>query len=98
MKACLLTKGSCLSAGYTSCCEEGPCRGRDFVTGGTASCTCDLICGELGTCCSDVVLTCPDSECVCVYVVYMLFVCVRQYVCVRDPLLRMYVKHTQKTV
>ena len=38
------------------------CRGKDIVNGGPASCTCDLQCGEIGTCCSDVVITCPDGE------------------------------------
>ena len=49
-------------AGYTSCCEEGLCRGKDIASRGPASCTCDLLCGEIGTCCSDVVITCPDGE------------------------------------
>ena len=32
------------------------------MNGTPASCTCDLQCGEIGTCCSDVVITCPDGE------------------------------------
>ena len=38
------------------------CRGKDIVNGTPASCTCDLQCGEIGTGCSDVVITCPDGE------------------------------------
>ena len=56
------SSGSCALAGYTDCCLGGLCHGIDSVSGTLASCTCDAVCGELGTCCEDIARTCPDGE------------------------------------
>ena len=37
----------------------GSCRGIELLTGEPSSCMCDALCAELGTCCDDIVATCP---------------------------------------
>ena len=45
-------KGTCESAGHTSCCNSSPCS----AAGG---CMCDFACYSYGTCCNDIALVCP---------------------------------------
>ena len=49
--------GSCVSKGYTGCCESGDCLGADTVQ---QSCYCDALCHRLGDCCDDIAdVSCP---------------------------------------
>ena len=41
--------GSCVSEGYTGCCESGDCRGGEL-----SRCFCDEICYTLEDCCDDI--------------------------------------------
>ena len=50
--------GSCVAAGYTSCCDSdvvGNCAGD------TGSCFCDPSCREFSDCCSDLDEICPQK-------------------------------------
>ena len=47
--------GSCVSGGYTGCCESGDCRGGDL-----SNCYCDELCHRIGDCCDDILtISCP---------------------------------------
>lgn len=46
--------GSCLQAGYTGCCTSGDCLGSPAV------CFCHLYCHRTGSCCDDILTTCPS--------------------------------------
>ena len=49
--------GSCVDAGYQNCCIAGYCAGSP------PTCSCDISCHLLGTCCSDIDTTCPAGSC-----------------------------------
>ena len=50
--------GSCATAGYTECCEDGVCLGSDPF-----DCFCDQFCSILDDCCYDIDMTCtPCNE------------------------------------
>lgn len=46
--------GSCLAAGFISCCTSGDCRGSP------PTCSCDVLCRDYSDCCSDAYLLCDD--------------------------------------
>ena len=47
--------GSCVSEGFTGCCESGDCRG-----GNLTNCYCDELCHRIGDCCDDILnISCP---------------------------------------
>lgn len=50
--------GSCVSRGFTGCCESGDCTGGGFQQ---PFCYCDEICHHLDDCCDDIdEISCPD--------------------------------------
>ena len=48
--------GSCVAAGYQSCCTSGLCLGY------LGDCSCDIDCYDHGTCCADINQTCSSGE------------------------------------
>ena len=67
---CICT-GSCVSRGFTGCCESGDCSGGGFQR---PFCYCDELCHHLGDCCDDIdEISCPDpgksTEQMCVVIV-----------------------------
>ena len=50
--------GSCVAAGFTECCTDSyGCNGQSV---GTQTCSCDFNCHEVGDCCDDIDITCPN--------------------------------------
>ena len=50
------TAGSCVGAGYSSCCED------DFCLGDLFDCYCDEFCYNLGDCCTDLPQICSVGK------------------------------------
>ena len=48
--------GSCVIAGYDSCCVSG------FCAGTPPNCFCDYFCSILGDCCNDIDQICTECE------------------------------------
>ena len=50
-------EGSCIAAGYDTCCTDGFCAGVPEEAG----CYCDTICLDFGDCCADFEDICPGT-------------------------------------
>jgi len=62
----LVWKGSCVVAGYSSCCIEGPCQGQPM------NCFCDANCHQFGDCCNDVPSDCLSTGTLLTFTTYLI--------------------------